>query len=88
MTAKEYLTSHLSDNFPEPYNPETRRALCAYAIKMYQGVNGYSIEDAEKLMRSCGIGDKDFIRKCTDFISDAINAFECKDYLETYNLED
>ena len=72
MTAKDYLKSQLSDPWPEATSVQTRTALAAYAMRMQRGVNGYSIPDAEKLIRSCNLNE-DFIDACTDFLSDTTN---------------
>lgn len=76
MTAKEYLISHLSDPFPEASSVQTRTALCAYAIRMNNEVDGYSLADAERLIMECGITDETFIKRCTDFLSNAMEAYK------------
>lgn len=48
MTAREYLESHLRDEYPEASSIQTQTALCAYALGILQEVDGYSIDDAEK----------------------------------------
>jgi len=69
MTAKDYLRSQLTDSWPEADSTQTRTALAAYAIRMQRGVKGYSIQEAEKLIRSCNLNE-DFVDACTSFISD------------------
>lgn len=75
MTAKEYLISVLNDPCVEAYSVQTRTALCAYAIKINEEVEGYSLTELEGVIRSCGYG-KDFIDKCTSFVSDAKEAYQ------------
>ena len=72
MTAIEYLKKHLSDSWPEATSVYTQTALAAYAIRMYKGVDGYSISDAEKILIECKIKDKIFIKRCTDFLSNSV----------------
>ena len=69
MTAKEYLVGQLSDPYVEATSVQTQTALAAYAIRMYMGVDGYSIPNVEELLENCGITDVMFIERCTDFIS-------------------
>lgn len=69
MTAKEYLIEQLCDPWPEPFSTQTRLALSAYAIRMHRGQNGYSLSDAEELIRSCNLNEE-FVNDCTDFLSD------------------
>lgn len=75
MTAKEYLKLHLSDPFPTASSVQTRTALCAYAIRMNEEKEGYSIQQAEELIKECGIVDDIFIKRCTDFLSNATEAY-------------
>lgn len=70
MTAKEYLISQLKDDCAEPNSVQTRKGLAGYAIKLHKGVKGYSISDAESIMRLCGCGDI-FIEKCSRYISES-----------------
>ncbi len=70
MTAKDYLKSQVSDECAESASVQTRKGLAAYALRMQAGVEGYSLDDAEKIMRSCGYGD-DFVNKCIRYISEA-----------------
>jgi len=74
MSAKEYLISQLSDPYVEATSVQTQTALSAYAIRVFKGVDGYSINDAIGIIKNCGIEDEKFIKRCTDFISN-INAF-------------
>lgn len=76
MTAREYLESHLRDEYPEASSIQTQTALCAYALGILQEVDGYSIDDAEKTIKDCNIKDRDFIKRCLDFISNAQSAYE------------
>lgn len=68
MTAREYLKEQLKDEWAEPTSVQTRKGLAAYAIRLHNKVPGYSIADAEIVIRSCGCSDE-FIQKCTDYIS-------------------
>lgn len=77
MTAKDYLISVLNDPCVEASSVQTRIALCAYAIRINEEVEGYSLTELEGVIRSCGYG-KDFIDKCTSFVS---NAKETLDYV-------
>ena len=86
MTAKEYLESQLRDEWAEPASVQTRKGLAAYAIRMHKGVEGYSISDAENLMRSCGCG-KEFIETCIGFLSNS-NEFMTMAELITVELDD
>ncbi len=54
MTAKEYLISQLKDEYVSYSSVQTRKALCAYAIRINQEVNGYSLGQLEKLIESEG----------------------------------
>lgn len=76
MTAKEYLKSQLSDPCPEASSVQIRTALCAYAMKINAEVDGYSLNELEKLIRECGIGDKKFIEVCSIFVSNTKEAFQ------------
>lgn len=69
MTAKEYLISQLSDPYVEATSVQTQTALSAYAVRVYKGVDGYSISNVENILKDCGMTDRDFIKRCTDFIS-------------------
>lgn len=86
MTAKEYLVSQLRDPWPEPFSTETRIALSAYAIRMQQGLEGYSLSDAENLIRSCNLNEE-FVNNCTDFLSDVAHYLTLAPLIPTY-LED
>lgn len=68
MTAKEYLIEQLNDPCPEATSFQTRKALVAYAIRMHKGRDGYSLSDAEVLIRSCNLSEE-FVNDCTDFLS-------------------
>lgn len=48
MTAKEYLVSQLSDPYVEATSVQTQTALAAYAIRMYMGVDGDSMDDGTR----------------------------------------
>lgn len=74
MTAKEYLKSQLGDPHVEFSSPQTKRGLAVYVLKMKKGVDGYSIEDAEHIIRSF-INDDEFVEKCISYISN------CTDFL-------
>lgn len=77
MTAKEYLISVLNDPYVEASSVQTRTALCAYAIRINAETEGYSLNELEEVIRSCGYGTE-FIVKCTSFVS---NAKEALDYI-------
>lgn len=68
MTAKEYLKSQLGDPHVEYSSPQTKRGLAEYALRIKDGVDGYSIEDAEHIIRSF-IKDDEFVEKCKSYIS-------------------
>lgn len=68
MTAKEYLISQLSDEYASYSSVQTRKALSAYAIRIHNEVEGYSIGQLEKLIENEGY-DKVFIEKCSLFVS-------------------
>ena len=69
MTAKEYLISQLSDPYVKATSVQTQTALSAYAIRVFNGVAGYNTPNIESILKDCGITDNDFIKRCTDFVS-------------------
>lgn len=75
MTAIEYLKAQLNDPAPEPFSVQTRTALCAYAIRMKEEKEGYSISEAEKTIKGCGHSE-DFTQKCLLFLSNANEAYQ------------
>lgn len=86
MTAKEYLRGKLSDPCPEATSTETRIGLIAYSMRIQRGVIGYSLDDLEKLVHSCGLSDE-FYRSCESFISNINKYCELKESVPKY-LED
>lgn len=86
MTAKEYLISQLKDPWPEATSTETRIGLIAYYMRIQRDVDGYSLDDLEKLVRSCGLSDE-FFSSCESFISNISNYYELKESVPKY-LED
>ena len=68
MTAKEYLIKQLEDPEPSATSVQTRTALCAYAFMMDNGNDGYSISEAESLIKSRGFNES-FVKSCIDFLS-------------------
>lgn len=77
MTAKEYLISQLKDTWPEATSVQTRTALCAYAIRMRNKADGYSIDDAEGVIRE-HVNSDDFVNSCLDFLSTTCNYEDLK----------
>ena len=77
MTARDYLRSQLSDPWPEATSVQTRTALCAYAIRMKNKAEGYSIEDAERVIREF-VNRDDFVNSCTSFLSTACHYEDLK----------
>ena len=86
MTAKEYLISQLSDPYVEATSVQTQTALSAYAIRMFKGTDGYSIDDAIGIIKKCGFDDEKFIKHCTDYLSNC-TAFMTLKY-RTPHLDD
>ena len=74
MTARNYLIQQLSDPEPSYSDHKTKIALAAYAIRIYQQKEGYSLEDAEQIILSC-VNDNEFVEKCSNYISN-ITEFE------------
>ena len=85
MTAKDYLRQKLGDSDVKVSDPETRIALCAYAMRIQCEVEGYSIDDAEEIIFEYGF-DKVFSDECIRFISDAGEAYEYRNRIP--QLED
>lgn len=75
MTAKEYLQKQLLDPFVELCSPQTRIALCAYAMRIKDEIDGYSRNELKKLIKDCGYGD-DFAEQCCVFTSNTTEAYE------------
>lgn len=71
MTAKEYLKDLLRDEFLSVADPNTLAALSAFADRMHNGVEGYTLDSLNTLFMESGIGDEYFIKTCTNFVSNA-----------------
>lgn len=78
MKAKEYLKKQLSDPYIEATSIQTQTALAAYAIRMYEEVEGYSISELELLLKNSNIIDETFIKRCTSFVSDCNSFIMCQ----------
>lgn len=85
MKANEYLKSKLSDEFSTASDIETRTALAAYAIKIFNEVGGYSLSEAEKIIKPLVRGEKE-LAACLSFISDACSFMQVQSRIP--NLED